>query len=225
MNDTNRFNRSEEGGDAPRILEAPLVYLIEDEAGLRSNLSSILRDSNLEVLEFETAEAFLLNHAIHTPSVVVTDMVLPGMSGIKLFEVIRQANIETPVIFISGYSEPRQIIDAMKLGAVDFLWKPFKSEALLAVIMKSLELDRQRTLHASKQKNLELRWYMLTPKEREVCKLMLDGLGNSAIADRLEIQPDTANKHRMKVLAKMDVRRRPELVELLKDFNLARRTE
>lgn len=54
---------------------------------------------------------------------------------------------------------------------------------------------------------------------------MLDGLGNSAIADRLEIQPDTANKHRMKVLAKMDVRRRPELVELLKDFNLARRTE
>ena len=225
MNDANRFNRSEEGGDAPRILETPLVYLIEDEAGLRSNLSSILRDSNLEVLEFETAEAFLLNHAIHTPSVVVTDMVLPGMSGIKLFEVIRQANIETPVIFISGYSEPRQIIDAMKLGAVDFLWKPFKSEALLAVIMKSLELDRQRTLHASKQKNLELRWYMLTPKEREVCKLMLDGLGNSAIADRLEIQPDTANKHRMKVLAKMDVRRRPELVELLKDFNLARRTE
>ena len=225
MNDANRFNRFEEGGDAPRILEAPLVYLIEDEAGLRSNLSSILRDSNLEVLEFETAEAFLLNHAIHTPSVVVTDMVLPGMSGIKLFEVIRQANIETPVIFISGYSEPRQIIDAMKLGAVDFLWKPFKSEALLAVIMKSLELDRQRTLHASKQKNLELRWYMLTPKEREVCKLMLDGLGNSAIADRLEIQPDTANKHRMKVLAKIDVRRRPELVELLKDFNLARRTE
>lgn len=214
------------GGVEPlRVLDAPLVYLIEDEAGLRSDLSSILRDSNLEVLEFESAEAFLLKHSVHTPSVIVTDMVLPGMSGIKLFEVIRQANIETPVVFISGYSEPRQIIEAMKLGAVDFLWKPFKSDALLAVIMKSLDLDRQRTLHASKQKNLELRWYMLTPKEREVCKLMLDGLGNSAIADRLEIQPDTANKHRMKVLAKMDVRRRPELVELLKDFDLARNSK
>lgn len=92
------------------------------------------------------------------------------------------------------------------------------------MIMKSLELDRQRTLHASKQKNLELRWYMLTPKEREVCKLMLDGLGNSAIADRLEIQPDTANKHRMKVLGKMDVRGRPELVELLKEFDRVQKT-
>ena len=78
--------------------------------------------------------------------------------------------------------------------------------------MKSLELDRQRTLHASKQKNLELRWYMLTPKEREVCKLMLDGLGNSAIADRLEIQPDTANKHRMKLpLHLLMYERRPQI--------------
>lgn len=222
MSEEKRIKKSGEGSELSHPLEIPLIYLIEDEAGLRADLASRLRASNLEVLEFETAEAFLQNHVSHTPSVIVTDMVLPGMSGIKLFEVIRQANIETPVIFISGYSEPRQIIDAMKLGAVDFLWKPFKSDALLAAIMKSLELDRQRTLRASKQKNLELRWYMLTPKEREVCTLMLDGLGNSSIADRLEIQPDTANKHRMKVLAKMDVRGRPELVELLKDFDLVR---
>ena len=106
----------------------------------------------------------------------------------------------------------------MKLGAVDFQWKPFKSEALLKAVMQSLVMDMQHNVEMAHLKNVDLRWNALTEREQEVCKLMLAGYGNTAVAERLNIQPDTANKHRMKVLAKMGVKERPVLVELLKGF-------
>lgn len=197
------------------------VYLIEDDEALRQQLAGILEDAGLVVMQFATAEGFLKTGVSHSPAVIVTDMVLPGFSGIKLFEAVREAGMSTPLIFISGYSEPNQIIAGMKLGVVDFLWKPFKAEALLKVVMQSLVLDMQNHMQSAHRKNLDLRWNALTEREQEVCKLMLSGFGNTAVAERLNIQPDTANKHRMKVLAKMAVKERPELVELLKDFGPA----
>lgn len=197
------------------------VYLIEDDEDLRLQLAGALTDAGLTVMQFSTAESFLVKGVTHSPAVIVTDMVLPGLSGIKLFEAVRGAGMATPLIFISGYSEPNQIIAAMKLGAVDFLWKPFKAEALLKAVMQSLVLDMQRNVQVAHQQNIQFRWDNLTEREQEVCKLMLLGYGNTAVAEKLNIQPDTANKHRMKVLAKMAVKERPELVELLKDFGLA----
>lgn len=197
------------------------VYLIEDDDDLRAQLAGTLEDSGLTVKQFSTAESFLACGVTHSPSVIVTDMVLPGVSGIKLFEAVRAAGMSTPLIFISGYSEPNQIIEGMKLGAVDFLWKPFKSEALLKVVVQSLVLDMQQNMQIAERKNVELRWNTLTEREQEICKFMLAGFGNTAIAERVNIQPDTANKHRMKVLAKMGVKERPELLDLLKDFEPA----
>lgn len=197
------------------------VYLIEDDEGLRMQLAGTLEDSGLTVKQFSTAESFLVGGVTHSPAVIVTDMVLPGVSGINLFEAVRAAGMKTPLIFISGYSEPNQIISGMKLGAVDFLWKPFKSEALLKAVVQSLVLDMQQNMESARRQHVDFRWKTLTDREREVCKLMLAGFGNTAVAEKLNIQPDTANKHRMKVLAKMDVKERPELVELLKDFEPA----
>ena len=130
--------------------------------------------------------------------------------------------IETPLVFISGYSEPNQIIEGMKLGAVDFLWKPFKSEALLQAVAKSLiqEIEQHKQLNLTT--SLEQRWSTLSDREKSVCQLMLKGFGNKDVSVQLNIQPDTANKHRMKVLKKMAVAGRPELIELLKNFEPAR---
>ena len=168
--------------------------------------------------EFGSAEDFLQSGVDHVPAVIVSDMVLPGLSGIRLFETIRASGIQTPLIFISGYSEPNQIIDGMKLGAVDFLWKPFKSDALLKVVMQSLVNDMQRQVQSAEQRNVQMRWDSLTEREQEVCKCMLRGYGNKDIAAQLGIQSDTANKHRMKVLKKMGVSGRPDLIDLLKGF-------
>lgn len=199
------------------------VYLIEDDATLLVELSETLSEAGLQVLPFATAEAFLeAGVQDDAPAVIVSDMVLPGQSGIDLFKSIREQGIETPVVFISGYSEPKQIIDGMKLGAVDFLWKPFKSEALLEVIDRSLTLDLARQASLGVLIDIEARWMMLSEREKDVAKLMLKGYGNKDMAAMLSIQPDTANKHRMKVLKKMGVTSRPQLLELLKDCPLAK---
>jgi FixJ family two-component response regulator len=197
------------------------VYLIEDDADLRFHLGITLEEAGLNVHAFASAEGFLEHGIEYSPSVIVSDMVLPGASGIHLFQAVRDLGIETPLVFISGYSEPNQIIEGMKLGAVDFLWKPFKSEALLQAVAQSLTLDVQRHAQLSQAMSLEQRWSTLSDREKTVCRLMLKGHGNKDISAQLFIQPDTANKHRMKVMKKMAVAGRPELIELLKNFEPA----
>lgn len=203
-------------------VESCQVYLVEDDAGLRYQLARTLSEAGLKVSEFASAEDFLVcGLADHSPSVIISDMVLPGRSGIYLFEKVRDAGIQTPIIFISGYSEPSQIIEGMKLGAVDFLWKPFKSDALLRLVMQSLVNDMKRLVHSAELRHVEMRWASLSDREQDVCKLMLRGYGNKDIAEQLSIQPDTVNKHRMKVLMKMGATGRPQLIELLKSFKPA----
>lgn len=193
------------------------VYLIEDDAALRHELAEMLRTAGLVVHDHQSAESCLDAGVDHSPAVIVSDMVLPGQSGLHLFEAIREQGIETPLVFISGYSEPRQIIAGMKLGAVDFLWKPFKSDALLEVVARSLKVDFERQALLSTSTGVETRWQTLSDREKDVCKLMLKGYGNKDVGAQLGIQPDTVNKHRMKVLKKMGVAGRPQLIELLKD--------
>ena len=197
------------------------VYLIEDDAALRFQLAETLRDAGLFVLEYEDAEAFLKVRLDYSPAVIVSDMVLPGLSGIDLIKTVRAMNVKTPLIFISGYSEPSQIIEGMKIGAVDFLWKPFKSDALLKTVAQSLREDILQHDLIINQHNVALRWNTLSEREREVCKCMLRGFGNKDISKQLGIKADTANKHRMKVLKKMEVDNRPQLVDVLKDFKSA----
>jgi FixJ family two-component response regulator len=197
------------------------VYLIEDEASLRAELAETLKKAGLEVLAFENAESCLDAGIDYSPAVIVSDMVLPGQSGIDLFQELREQGIETPLVFMSGYSEPRQIIEGMKLGVVDFLWKPFKSEALFEAIARALKLDLERQANLRLTSGVEARWATLSDREEEVCKLMLKGFGNKDIAEQLGIRPDTVNKHRMKTLKKMGVPGRPQLIELLKSYPFA----
>jgi FixJ family two-component response regulator len=195
------------------------VYLIEDDGDLREQLVATLIRLGLIVHDYSTAEQFLISGIDHSPSVIVTDMVLPGISGIRLLEAIREADIETPLIFISGYSEPNQIIQGMKLGAVDFLWKPFKTDALLDAVTNGLNIDEERQKRMVQTTGAAQRWVALSEREKEVCLLMLKGFGNKDISLQLGIQPDTANKHRMKILKKMGVAGRPQLIELLKGLS------
>ena len=194
------------------------VYLIEDDHLLRRELAETLRCVGLIVHDFDSAESCLDSGVDHSPAVIVSDMVLPGLSGIQLFQTLREQGIETPLVFISGYSEPMQIIEGMKLGAVDFLWKPFKSEALLGTVYRSLTEDLSRHAQLGLKTDIVERWFLLSEREKDVCKLMLKGYGNKDVAMQLGIQPDTANKHRMKVLKKMGVAGRPQLIDLLKGY-------
>lgn len=196
------------------------VYLIEDDESLRAQIAKTLEAKGLAVEQYSCAESFRAVEFLKAPAVIVSDMMLPGITGVALLESLRTAGIKTPMVFISGYSNPHQIIAGMKLGAVDFLWKPFKGKDLLEAIAKALLIDSQQQVLSEAVTRARSRWASLTEREREVCKLMLSGMGNTAVAETLSIKPDTANKHRMKVLAKMDVKDRAELAVLVTEFRL-----
>lgn len=196
------------------------VFLIDDNADIRSLLADEFRYAGLEVAEFPDGESFLKGTYEEKPSVIVVDMLLPGISGLRLFEAIRVQGVETPVIFISGYSQPTQIIDAMKLGAVDFLWKPFKVEALMGAVSKSLAQDAARINRLKRIKTTGKNWSELTRREQEICRLMVQGYGNSEISRQLDIQPDTVKKHRAKVLEKMGAESLADLMSFMRDIDV-----
>ena len=204
--------------DDSRVLDGATVYLVEDDIALRKRLVKALNADGLRVFEFGCAEDLLSSGIHELPAVVVADMVLPGLSGLQLAQSLRQSGVETPVVFISGYSEPHQIIDSMKLGASDFLWKPFKSAMLLNAVRKALVQSAERHVSQTRNAHVETLWNSLSGREQDVCRLMLKGHGNSSIGVLLNMRADTASKHRIRLFQKMGVANRTALLELLGAF-------
>jgi FixJ family two-component response regulator len=127
-----------------------LVFLVEDDDDLRLNLGDMLRHLGYEVNDFGNAILFLQNARRYSPAVLVTDMRMPQMSGLDLHKALLEKDWSLPIIYMSGESQSQEIIDAMKLGAMDFLWKPFAYTELVKVIDKGMKLDAHR--HAEQQR-------------------------------------------------------------------------
>jgi len=194
------------------------VYLVDDDHDIRYNLGDVLRQLGYGVSDFESASLFLEQAQRHSPAVLVLDMRMPKMSGLDLQKAMHEHNWTLPVIYMSGDSQNQEIIDAMKLGAIDFLWKPFASAQLVQVIDKALVLDAQR--HANQQRLLRVYELHkgLSPREQSIFELMLLGNGNKDIAAVSGLMADTVKKHRAQVLTKMEVDNLADLLALCKDF-------
>lgn len=194
------------------------IYIIEDNANVRSLMSSVLQHYGFIVETFEDAETFLTVAQIVSPAVILLDMTLPSMSGVDAYEYFKNSGRSTPAIYISGNSEPEEIIKAMKLGAKDFFLKPAPIEQLISAIREALQFDAYQLAKQERQKLLQDRWCLLTEREKEVCRLILDGMGNSEIARKLDLMPDTVKKHRSKVMEKLQARSLSSLLSLYRDF-------
>ena len=195
------------------------VYLIEDNADIRRHLTVMLDRFGLIVNGYETAEAFLAQETLAAPGVVLLDMALPGANGISAFNVMKQREWTTPVVFVSGQSEPTEIIDAMRMGADNFLWKPIAADKLIDAVKKAIALDKEQMRERNRQQNKQDRWDMLTEREKQICKLVINGFQNSQIARQLDVMPDTIKKHRARILEKVSVKSVPDLVNLFRDFD------
>ncbi len=201
-----------------RISKSGQVYLVEDDDDIRNHLTSLLRHSGFSVLAFSSASEFLLQSRVLTPAVLVLDMRMPGISGLELQQALTAKACSLPVIFISGESQSQEIIDAMKGGAVDFLWKPFAHSQLQAAIDKGLAIDMARAANDKRLALVAQRFASLSPREVMIFELMRSGHGNKAIAMLTGIMADTVKKHRAQVLAKMEVDTLADLLTLCKDF-------
>lgn len=190
------------------------VYLVEDNESLRANLRDLLVFAGYRVREWSNAQDFLNDLPNDAPAVVVSDMLMPGMSGVEMHKDLIQRGRMMPVIYISGESSVPQSIEAMKLGALDFLVKPFSREELLRVVAQGIEKDTQlmRSMIEKSRFNESLR--QLSPRECQVHTLLLKGMNNAEIMTQLHISLPTAKQYKSEVMRKLGVRSLAQLIEL-----------
>ena len=181
------------------------IYLIDDDESMRVSLTRMLRDLGYLVDDFASAAVFLEKSVPVAPAVILLDMQMPDVTGLDLQEKLDKLGRKTPIIFISGQSHPHQIVQGLKKGAVDFLFKPFNLEELLRAVAEALEFDNRQLKRVSLDVETRKDYASLTPREREVCVLLVKGLLNKDIAVKLGTTDATIKVHKSRVMEKMHV--------------------
>ena len=190
------------------------VFIVDDDEAVRRGLSALLGAKGYRTETFATAEHFLEHAPGAGPACLLVDIRMPGMSGLDLQRELRRRGSALPVIVITGHGDVPMARAALKNGAVDFLEKPFDSEALLAAVGEALGLAAAGAAAAVDRAKLEERVASLSPREREVMDLVVAGHPNKIIAFRLKIAVRTVEIHRARVMEKTGARNLSELVRM-----------
>ena len=198
------------------------VYLIDDDNSMRDSLARMLRDVGYSIQDFESATSFLQNSLPVAPAVIILDMQMPDVSGLDLMERLEKLGRKTPIVFLSGQSHPQQIVKGLKKGALDFLFKPFNIDELLQAIDQALDYDQKQLKRNLKDGEIKRNFNTLTPREKEVCTLLVEGLMNKEIAERLGTTDATIKVHKARVMEKMQANSVQDLVKFYLESNLTR---
>src|SRR5436190_2341239 len=155
--------------------DAPTVFIVDDEAPVRKALSRLLRAAGFAVAAFASPGEFLAQHDLHKSGCLVLDLMMPGVNGIELQRALAKKGSILPIIFLTGHGDIPKSVQAMKLGAIDFLTKPVNDQCLLRAVCIAIEKDRLARLDQSQVSELCSRLATLTPREREVLEQIVNG--------------------------------------------------
>jgi FixJ family two-component response regulator len=181
----------------------------------------MLRDVGYLVDDYSSAVKFLEKSLPISPAVILLDMQMPDMTGVELQEELVKLGRKTPIVFVSGQSHPHQIVQGLKKGAVDFLFKPFNLEELLKAVADAIEFDQRQLKRVSVDMETKREYERLTPREREVCIWLVQGLLNKDIAIKLGTTDATIKVHKARVMSKMHVDSVQMLVKKYLESDLA----
>jgi len=195
----------------------PVVHVIDDDEALRDSLRMFLANEGLEVRTYASADAFLVALEPAQTGCVVTDVRMPGMSGMELLAEIAELKVALPVIVITGHADVPLAVEAMKKGAVDFLEKPFEGDVLIEAVRRALEVGRDSLENASTVQEAQVRLATLTARETEVLDRLVRGQPNKVIAFEMGISPRTVEVHRANVMKKTQAGSLSELVRMFLD--------
>jgi len=190
------------------------VYVIDDDAAMRDSLNFLLDAANFEVTLFDSAMKFLDALAGLDFGCVVSDVRMPGIDGIKLLQRMKALNSRFPIVIITGHGYVPLAVEAMKLGAVDFLEKPFEDDRLIGMIDAAIRQGEPAAKDEAVTRDLVARIASLSPRERQVMEGLIAGLSNKLIARDCDISPRTIEVYRANVMTKMQANSLSELVRL-----------
>ena len=193
---------------------ASIVFVVDDDPSVRRAIKVLLESVGLAVELFGSAKEFLLGRPADSPSCLVLDVRLPGLSGLDFQAELAKADIRIPIIFITGHGDIPMTVRAMKAGAVEFLTKPFRDQDLLDAVQIALERDRARRAQDETVRDVRAHFEALTPREQEVIGFVTAGLMNKQIAGELGVSEITVKVHRGNVMKKMGARSLAELVRM-----------
>ena len=202
---------------------SPLVHIVDDSADLRAALQVLLRSVSIDARTYASAHGLLevLGQLPEGPSCVLLDVRMPDISGMTLLERLRQCRPTLPVIMMTGYGDIEMAVRAMKLGAVDFVTKPFGPQALLDLIQGVLRRYGSPGEPAACPADTAARWATLTPREREIFERIVSGDANKVIAYDLGISIRTVESHRARIMEKTNARTLVDLVLLSVELRAA----
>jgi FixJ family two-component response regulator len=206
----------------PTGAKEPIVFVVEDDASVRRALSNLFQSVGMDVELFGSASEMLQSTLPDVASCLVLDVRLPGLSGLDFQTELAKANINIPIIFMTGHGDIPMTVRAMKGGAVDFLTKPFRDQDMLDAVVNAIDRDRKRREADKIVATLQARLDTLTPREREILASVSSGLMNKQIAAELGLAEITVKIHRGHIMKKMGAKSLADLVRKAETLGIRR---
>ncbi len=192
----------------------PVVFVLDDDVHVRQGVKTLLESVGLRAEAFGSTAEFLGNQLPDVVSCLILDVRLPGLSGLDFQAKLTLAQIDIPIIFITGHGDIPMTVKAMKAGAVEFLTKPIREQDLLDAVRIALERDRARREHGKRISDLRARFEALSPREQEIMALVAAGLMNKQVAAEIGVSEVTVKVHRHNLMKKLGARSLAELVRI-----------
>jgi FixJ family two-component response regulator len=191
------------------------VYIVDDDPAIIKALVELVKLIGLRSEAYTSADAFLAAYKPCGPACMILDVRMPGMSGMELQRHLAANGTPLPLIVVTGHADVRMAVEAMKMGAVEFLEKPFRMQELCDNIQKAVRIDEERWIQREQKEKVDRRFENLTPAERAVMSLVAAGKTNKIIADELGLSVRAIEDRRSRMMRKLGVKSRGELLELV----------
>jgi FixJ family two-component response regulator len=201
-----------------------VVFVVDDDASMRDAMQRLFRSVGLQVEVFASAAEFLQSKLADVPCCLVLDVRLPGLSGLDFQAELAKANIQVPIIFMTGHGDIPMTVKAMKAGAIEFLPKPFRDQDMLDAVRVGIGRDLVRRESERAISSVRAKFASLTPREQEVMGFVTVGLMNKQIAGEMQLAEITVKLHRGSVMRKMGAKSVADLVRMADDVGIRKKS-
>jgi two-component system response regulator FixJ len=195
------------------------VFIVDDDDAVRNSLRMLFKTVDIDAMTFESGDAFLHEYDADWHGCVILDIRMPGTSGLEVQKILQERGNSLPIIFITGHGDVPMAVEAMQLGAFDFVQKPFRDQELVDRVTQALALNQEEQENTAHRRHVLDCYNELTPREKEVMHCVVKGQANKVIAMDLEVSQRTVEIHRARVMEKMRARSLADLVRMAMELD------